>query len=846
MLHELLLALSGHPSPLFKDDIDTESSSFSPSTDHGAVLLSSSERALLKSIGTLSNSHRRLKSLLKTIADGHPSTICRSVAVAIHQTHLDRFQQRVLSVEGKILVKDASLVGAYNIVPLASVVGEFDDWHRLMAWYMRLAQFILPSSASKLQQSRDVFRGTCTGAALIDELRSEMQTGFPEIEVAATELCRVAELAWLRQTSAWVVYGRLPVSGAEDFFIQPEKVRHDVEANPETDSVSFVKIQALLPAHITSSTGSVMLFIGKSLHRVQAYRRTYPIISSKISDSQVDPAALAASHLAQLSSLTLPLVPTQFNRLILSLRSSLSKNVLQYLLPAHETTQLLGCLRQFFLLDRGEFAVALIEESEKRLRVRQHQLGRLVGQDRNPVQALKSLTMNDAELNQTLQAAWKDLAASNRGSINAIDYDDNLDYARQHISLVSTPRSIARPPSRPSSSDSTVLPQLSSVAFDDLLFPTPTALKFRITPPYDLILSSQDISVYSHIHSYLLAIRRGGRKLSGLWSMEGARRERRHKYDSFRVSDEHASILRSRRRTRAISMRKVWATCSAAVFLLSETSAHFEGEVRAGAGGRFRAWVEAGNQDEHGNVVVQHETNAGDQSTDQVSEDFQTHGMQGLLHTSVAQSQVSSSGWTASSILPVEESAATQQRRTDSRQSRIPKQENFTPHDPSSLSSTHRAHIYALAHALLLTDEPLTRALRDLLGAVDQLVAWFAEAIEGWRKSDDGYGMDEFGEEDDGMLQKEKERLLQLDRARKAVDSGLRAVVLRLRAIDEDRGGFGRLTSAFGDEEGDRSLEPASAGVHRLLMKLDFGRIANFSARDADPYTTHTGLFAHR
>jgi hypothetical protein len=220
--------------------------------------------------------------------------------------------------------------------------------------------------------------------------------------------------------------------------------------------------------------------------------------------------------------------------------------------------------------------------------------------------------------------------------------------------------------------------------------------------------------------------------------------------------------------------------------------------------------------------------------------------MHGFFSTPLAHARVVLSGSTTSSILPIEESASTQQGRTDSRQSRLSKQGNFTPHDPSSLSSTHRAHIYALAHALLLTDESLTRALRDLLGAVDQLVAWFAEAVEGWRKSDDYYDMEEFGEEYDGMQQKERERLLQLDRARKAVDSGLRAVVLRLRAIDEDRGGLGRRSSAFGGEEGDRSLESASAGVHRLLMKLDFGRIANFSTPDADPLTTHTGLLARR
>jgi hypothetical protein len=119
------------------------------------------------------------------------------------------------------------------------------------------------------------------------------------------------------------------------------------------------------------------------------------------------------------------------------------------------------------------------------------------------------------------------------------------------------------------------------------------------------------------------------------------------------------------------------------------------------------------------------------------------------------------------------------------------------------------------------------------------LVAWLTEVIEGWRRSDDDFEVDELDEEYDGMRRKEAERLLQLDRARKAVDSSLRAVILRLRAIDEDRGEGVRASSAFGTVEPDHSSGVTSAGVHRLLMKLDFGSIANFAAPGANPHGQH-------
>jgi hypothetical protein len=274
---------------------------------------------------------------------------------------------------------------------------------------------------------------------------------------------------------------------------------------------------------------------------------------------------------------------------------------------------------------------------------------------------------------------------------------------------------------------------------------------------------------------------------------------------------------------------------------LSETSAHFEGEVRAGVGGKFRAWVDAGSQEDDTSMFAGKDYKRSSQYENQGSNELGQPDRVVPHSNAAANSQA---GSLANS--KINDLASSQHERTLSRQSRTSKPQDFVPHDPSSLSMTHRAHLYALAHALLLTDEPLTRALRDLLGAVDHLVAWFTEAIEGWRRLDDDFDVDELDEEFEGMRRKEAERLLQLDRARKAVDSSLRAVIFRLRAIDEDRGEGGRSSSAFSVGETDQSSGVTLAGVHRLLMKLDFGRIANFAAPGADPYGEHGGLLPIR
>jgi hypothetical protein len=206
MLHEIILSLSGHPSPLLRNEtLD------GPPTSQAASVLSPPERELLSKAAHLSNVHVKLLSYTAQISNDHPSTICRAVATAIDTIHLASFQKKVLEVEETILKKDAGLVGAYNIVPLTAVVGEFADWARRMDWLWETVQFML-----KKQQSGEA----CHGSLLIDRLRSALQSGYVDIEETAMSLVSVAETAWLKQVSAWILYGRLPSFGGEDFFVQ--------------------------------------------------------------------------------------------------------------------------------------------------------------------------------------------------------------------------------------------------------------------------------------------------------------------------------------------------------------------------------------------------------------------------------------------------------------------------------------------------------------------------------------------------------------------------------------------------------------------------------------------------
>lgn len=289
MLHEILLSLSGHPSPLLRtaqaarthgghtspaaqegggsssSSSNNNSSDGSTTTTTTLALLSPPERELLAGVAHLSDLHVKLRSFGAQIAAAHPSTICRAVATAVANIHLAAFQRKVLAVEDGILNKDAGLVGAYNIVPLTAVVGEFDEWTRRMEWLWDMTEFML--KRTRTDQGREMF---CTGAAIINRLRGELQTGYLDIEETARSLVRVAETAWVKQVSAWILYGRLPGFGADDFCIQ-----RSIDADEVSTNVYILRsLEANCGAGVCTSPRSATVLCDRTNRCFYALHRT--------------------------------------------------------------------------------------------------------------------------------------------------------------------------------------------------------------------------------------------------------------------------------------------------------------------------------------------------------------------------------------------------------------------------------------------------------------------------------------------------------------------------------------------------------------------------------------------
>ncbi|KAL1863504.1 hypothetical protein Plec18170_000340 [Paecilomyces lecythidis] len=780
MLHEILLSLSGQPSPLL--DTQTEKGDHARSS---FPLLSPPEKALLDSLARLSRLHALLRTHTSNISATHPSTICRAVSTAIATEHLGRFQKKIVEVERSILLNDSGYVGGYGIVPLSTLVGEFAPWTRRMEWLWEVARFMKPDST----QSRGP--SNCSGAAVIDYLRKESQTGYVDLEEMALQLVKAAETAWMRQLSMWLLYGNLPAFGKEDFFIQED-------TSNEGDGLGFVMHVDLLPKFVSSATASSILFIGKSLNHIRAKRKTSTADASQSSLSQV---TLQRDHIGHLSSLASPISPTNLSNAVTAIRLSLSQTALSKLLPLPRILEVLSLLHDFLLLGRGEFAMALVSQADKRV----------YGRHRSrTADALDGLSVREGEVMAVLTQAWAELSSLQ----NEEDpVDDELELARELLRLSVGSRKSSRAATPQDGSVPSLITEISNVSFDDLLFPTPTSLSLQVRPPLDLFLAASDIAIYSKIHSYLLGIRRAQIRLGDLWKHTSLRRSYPSPWgpprSNKRGGQYQLQIRRQRENTRTVQMRPIWATSSAALFVLSEIGSYFQGEVVNGSWQHFRECIEGTSSSRS---VSRPGTSSRPSSRPATGHSIRRH-------------RRTTSGETTATDDPFNEST----------------RPSHQPHDPEALTVAHRRYLASLVQSLFLTDVPFTSALRSLLTSIDHLIALISRLEAVQRNLD--------LETDEGVVdaladyaREETSIRHELRETRDEIETGMKDVIGRLRDIDDSRSGEGRRLFDLGNPNRTAAIPvaaPASArpmdmydyvprkaaGVDRLLMKLDFGSL---------------------
>lgn len=776
MLHELLLALTGHVSPLLDDK-----------KDHALTKpLSPSERSLLRSLACLGSLQAKIRERCSKISTSHSSTICRAVCASITQSHLARFNDQVVDVESSILRNDAEYVGAYNIVPLSAMVAAFDGWERVFIWLDRLSGRI-PLQETAAAPGNEVF---ASGSQLLDFLRGETHTGYPKIEQIASDLLKVTETTWVRQLIPWLLYGRLPPYGQEDFFIQY------LEADTTEDARDCFKIvQRFAPDILDRETAISMLYVGRSVQHIQ--RGQAKLSPAAAADLDSARSTVLSEQFSMLEALELPLTSFTLRQTVHAMRSTLSRNALQKLLPFSDIVRVLEILKQFFLLERGEFAVALIGAANDCLAGRH-----LKGASHKDRARLGGMMIKEGEVNSVLARTWASLAALQ--DINDDNEDEDLEFARGIIGL-----SIRKQPDdRRNTPATTPASRLETQAlfFDDVLLATPTVLTIKLSPPLDIFLSEQDVQEYSMIHAYLLGIRRAHLHLADLWKLSTLRRS----YPAPRGPVQGTVATRDAARriteTRSRRMRGVWAAISHARFFFAQINDYLQGEVVEGCTESLERWINGEGISNRSRPA----TGDGPRSSNVPN------------GADVEKDIVLTPGGRANTQKVAKAGQASRQTMTDADQ---------THQDPEGLAAAHRAYLAQMKDSLLLNEARFVTSLRNLMTRTDHAAALTQRLAVVTQITQLG---EHVAPDSNSVHGKEESDLLKsLDSVRKSINSNLEELLRGLRDLDERRrvgvlpsqrlangGGLDNLDGHTGGSRG--GFSPwHGPGLSRLLLRLE-------------------------
>jgi hypothetical protein len=543
----------------------------------------------------------------------------------------------------------------------------------------------------------------------------------------------------------------------------------------------YINVEGLLPSFATPATATSMLFIGKSLNQIR---------SRSNGGSAVTGLNNVTAQLKSIAMLSSPLNSNRFAAVISEIRQSLSRDTLERILPLAEVIDMVKLLREFLLLGRGEFAMALTQEADEKVRNRWRRAGNLAHEK----DGFQSITVKDGETAAVLTRAWASMSSLEKDGGSE---DDLRDRARDLIRLrlvKSKPEVHAHGTSK---LDQRALSFLFNSPFNTTLFSVPVNMSIQLPSPLDMVISPSDLQIYSCINAYLLSLRRAHIRLTDLWKLTSLRRH----YPCPRGADEHAAELRQRWSSRSLALRSCWTTASASIFFLGETEAFLQTEVVEGLWRSFHAWLVGDSKDDGGrpksSAPNSRPMSPGSMDVDNKSEE------EDLFY-------------------PGDDDDNRRNTRT-----KIAKGKN--QHDQQALANGHTLYLETLVHRLLLTSATFTHPLYQLIMYIDQLVTLVHRLHSIFTSIDletDSGVVDEFTD-----LQAEQSQVIaQLHSVEGKVRKGIDEVVAALETLSLDDDFIAEWQGDRTFSEVDDDLSPSEqyrperiGGINRLLMQLNFG-----------------------
>lgn len=478
MLHELIFVLSGFPSDVFVPypPAPEPASTFRVRPDFGS--LHRAERESLDRLGQLGWVYGQLQEFMTTNTEG--GGVYTQALMAALETTLDEYRRAVLELERRILNKD--LEAGQGIVPVAALVSELGQWELLLP---SLWRFVSRPVCDVLLKKKEPYR-------LLDVVMDEARTGHLEYKVVMERIRQQLYDVLYRQLTAWMVYGQT----SPDFFVvrdeQPSSTRWQRQ---------YRLIKERVPRVLSRSTCESILFVGKAVANVQA-------LGGRI------PEDMKQSHLCLLLELhqrpafedddddQISFLIDQYQhreqrkleQAVQQIRRSTADWLFQRILVGeHGLRRYLESFRNMFLLGYGDLAANFIAACAKRRPTKHHGRAAKAEQQEPTATIAAAAIFRQQELNALLAKASVGTEA-----------EDGL----SGYKLLAPPQG-----------DRDGMPRFS----DLLLADTCCVLTFELQWPIDLFLGSLDVSQYSELWCFLIALRYVQMALGGLWqSLRGS------------------------------------------------------------------------------------------------------------------------------------------------------------------------------------------------------------------------------------------------------------------------------------------------------------------------------------